>query len=138
MSKLQPYEHKVQYYETDQMGIVHHSNYIRWFEEARIDIMRQAGIVYKDMETAGIMIPVLEVQAQYHTMTYFDDIVEIYVTMGKYNGIVMNISYEIKNKETGELHCSGTSKHCFLDKSARPVSLKRKIPEFHEKFESMA
>ena len=46
MSMMKPYRHKVQYYETDQMGIVHHSNYIRWFEEGRIDLMEQMGLGY--------------------------------------------------------------------------------------------
>ena len=50
------YTHRVQYYETDQMGIVHHSNYIRWFEEARIDWMRHCGISYREMEKQGIRI----------------------------------------------------------------------------------
>lgn len=51
--KVKPYEHHVKYYETDQMGIVHHSNYIRWMEEARMDLMEQMGTAYKMMEEAG-------------------------------------------------------------------------------------
>ena len=57
--KLKAYEHQTQYYETDQMGVIHHSNYIRWFEEARIDLMRQMGIGYEEMEAQGIISPVL-------------------------------------------------------------------------------
>ncbi len=53
--KLHTYEHRTQYYETDQMGIIHHSNYIRWFEEARTDLMRQMGIGYDEMEGQGII-----------------------------------------------------------------------------------
>ena len=56
--KLHTYEHRTQYYETDQMGIIHHSNYIRWFEEARTDLMRQMGIGYDEMEGQGIISPV--------------------------------------------------------------------------------
>lgn len=56
------YTHRVQYYETDKMGIVHHSNYIRWFEEARIDWMRHCGISYREMEKQGIIVPVLELK----------------------------------------------------------------------------
>lgn len=59
--KLHTYEHRTQYYETDQMGIIHHSNYIRWFEEARTDLMRQMGIGYDEMEGQGIISPVLSV-----------------------------------------------------------------------------
>ena len=65
---IQPYRHQAQYYETDQMGIVHHSNYIRWMEEARIDFMKQAGLSYRKMEALEIIIPVLEVQCVYHSM----------------------------------------------------------------------
>ena len=68
-----PYEHKVHYYETDQMGIAHHSNYIRWFEEARVDFMEQGGFSYKELESRGIISPVLEVNAKYKSMCYFGD-----------------------------------------------------------------
>ena len=62
-----PYDHKVQYYETDGMGIVHHSNYIRWFEEARVDLLEQLGFGYDRIEEAGYSGPVLEVSCQYKT-----------------------------------------------------------------------
>ena len=66
-----PYEHKVQYYETDGMGIVHHSNYIRWFEEARVDLLEQLGFGYDRIEAEGYSGPVLEVACQYKTMSRF-------------------------------------------------------------------
>ena len=56
---MEAYTHKVLYYETDQMGIVNHSNYIRWFEEARTDFMEQLGMGYAEMEKEGIVSPVL-------------------------------------------------------------------------------
>ena len=59
------YIHKVQNYETDQMGIVHHSNYIRWFEEARTAYLEEAGAGYKGMEEAGIISPVVSVACRY-------------------------------------------------------------------------
>lgn len=59
------YCHKVQYYETDQMKVVHHSNYIRWFEEARTDYMSQVGVPYAEVERAGIIIPVVDVSCKY-------------------------------------------------------------------------
>ena len=60
MIDIKNYGRKIQYYETDRMGIVHHSNYIRWMEEARIDALAQIGIPYDKIEAAGILIPVLE------------------------------------------------------------------------------
>ena len=57
--KLRPYSRRVYYYETDKMGIVHHSNYIRWFEEARVDLIEQAGLPFQLVEEEGLMTPVL-------------------------------------------------------------------------------
>lgn len=62
------YEHVVQYYETDRMGCVHHSNYIRWFEEARTWLMAEGGFGYDRMEALGVMSPVLKAEAEYRTM----------------------------------------------------------------------
>jgi len=127
------YEHKVQYYETDQMGIVHHSNYIRWFEEARVDVLDQAGIGYKKMEEEGIISPVLEVQATYKTMTHFGETVQVSMTIPKYNGVILEIKYEVKDKETKETRCTGYSRHCFLDRQGKPISLKKKYSEIDQK-----
>ena len=73
--KIRPYEHHAKYYETDQMGIIHHSNYIKWMEEARMDLMDQIGLSYKQMEEMEIISPVLSVSCEYHSMVHFDDTV---------------------------------------------------------------
>ena len=75
--KIRPYEHHAKYYETDQMGIIHHSNYIKWMEEARMDLMEQIGLSYKQMEEMEIISPVLSVSCEYHSMVHFDDTVVI-------------------------------------------------------------
>ena len=62
---MEPYVHKVQYYETDKMGIVHHSNYIRWMEEARIDFLERMGWPYDRLENEGIISPVIGVDCKY-------------------------------------------------------------------------
>ena len=71
--KLRPYEHHAKYYETDQMGIIHHSNYVKWMEEARMDLMDQMGLSYKQMEEMEIISPVLSIAVEYHSMVHFDD-----------------------------------------------------------------
>lgn len=126
---INTYEHKTQYYETDQMGIIHHSNYIRWFEEARIDMMEQIGMGYEIMEMQGIISPVLEVHSEYKSMTHFGDTVLIYCNLKEYNGIRMTLEYTIVDKETGQLRCVGQTKHCFLTRDGKPVSLKRNYLE---------
>lgn len=128
---LKPYEHKVQYYETDQMSIVHHSNYIRWFEEARTDFMEQMGIGFDKMEEQGIISPVLSVEADYLRMVHFGETVTIEAYIKEYNGIKLTVGYEIFSDRTDMVHCRGTSKHCFINREGRPLSLKQACIELH-------
>ena len=129
------YRRKVFYYETDQMGIVHHSNYIRWFESARIWYMHQVGADYREMEEMGILSPVLEVSCTYRSMVHFDDVVEVVPKIEKYNGIRMELSYQILDRQAGEVRAVGRSSHCFLDREGRVCSLKKACPAYHEAFE---
>ena len=78
---MTPYIHKVQYYETDKMGITHHSNYIRWMEEARVDYLEQIGWAYDRLEQEGIMSPVLSVECRYKESTTYPDEIEINVML---------------------------------------------------------
>lgn len=125
-----PYYHRANYYETDQMAIVHHSNYIRWFEEARLDWLEQSGIPYDAMEARGIIIPVIGVSAQYKTMTRFKETVRIELTLEQYNGVRFSASYRVYNNETNELRCTGTSQHCFLNRDYQPIVLKKVAPDY--------
>lgn len=133
--EITPYKHTVQYYETDQMSVVHHSNYIRWFEEARIDAFEKIGLGYKHMEEIGIISPVVGVSAKYKTMAKFYDTVEVELKFVKYTGIRLYIEYNIKDSVTGEVRCTGESEHCFIDRDGKIISLKRSYPEIHEKMQ---
>lgn len=135
--KSHSYQHKVQYYETDQMGMVHHSNYIRWFEEARIDFLEAVGLPYEAMEEAGIAIPVLSVQCQYKTRTHFAEVVTVEVGMKEYNGLRMQMTYVVTGPD-GTVRCTGESGHCFVNQKGRPTSLKKANPEWHAKIEQIA
>ncbi len=135
---MQICEHKVQYYETDQMKVVHHSNYIRWFEECRIEMMEQGGLGYEKMEAEGIICPVMSVSCRYEAMTKFGEVVQIIPTVEKFNGIRLVISYEVREKETGELRCTGESSHCFLNGKGRPVNLRKTSPSFYTMFSELA
>ena len=135
--KIRPYEHHAKYYETDQMGIIHHSNYIRWMEEARLDLMEQLGFPYKQMEEMEIISPVLSISVEYHSMVHFDETVVIETKLVKYNGIKMEVEYIMRDKETGELRTTARSSHCFLNRAGKPISLKRTYPELDTKFFEM-
>ena len=132
--KLKPYEHHAKYYETDQMGIIHHSNYVKWMEEARMDLMEQIGLSYKAMEEMEIISPVLSIEVEYRSMVHFDDTVVIQCKLVQYNGIKMEVEYVMTDKETGEVRTTARSSHCFLNRSGRPISLKRTYPEIDTKF----
>ena len=135
--KVRPYEHHAKYYETDQMGIIHHSNYVKWMEEARMDLMEQIGLSYKQMEAMEIISPVLSISVEYHSMVHFDDTVVIQTKLVKYNGVNMELEYVMTDKETGELRTTAKSSHCFLNRSGKPISLKRAYPELDTKFFEM-
>ena len=135
--RIRPYEHHAKYYETDQMGIIHHSNYIKWMEEARMDFMDQIGLNYKQMEAMEIISPVLSVNVNYRSMVHFDDVVVIETKIKKYTGIKLEVEYSMYDKETGELRTTATSSHCFLNRAGKPISLKRSYPELDTKFFEM-
>lgn len=128
------FRRKVKYYETDRMGIVHHSNYVRWLEEARIDLLEQAGLPYSRMEAEGILIPVLGVSCKYQHPARFDETVCIESQITVYNGLRFSVAYTVKNAETRVLCCTGSSEHCFTTPELRPVRLSRARPEWDAVF----
>ena len=135
--QTRPYIRQANYYETDQMGVVHHSNYIRWFEEARIDFFRQNGIDYREMENRGIIIPVAEIQCSYKLSVRFDDVMEIHLVMDKYNGVRMCFRYEVRFQKDGLLAASGHSTHCFIGKDGKPFALQRANEALHSQIKRL-
>lgn len=125
------HEHKAQYYETDQMGIIHHSNYVRWFEESRVNLMEKLGLGYDVTEEKGIISPVLAIECDFKSMTHFNDLVEIIPMVTEYTGIKLTVSYVVRDKKSMEIRCTGSSKHCFMSKENKIISLKRTFPELH-------
>ena len=134
MKKFKPFYRKANYYETDKMGIIHHSNYIRWFEEARLDFLEQAGFPYGRMEEIGLQIPVLSVSCQYKTAVRFNDTVCIKMRIEEFNGFKFTITYTVTNEQTGELHATGETSHFFVDGNLRPVRTKNKYPDIYNVF----
>jgi len=129
-----PYEHKVQYYETDAMQIVHHSNYIRWFEEARIAYLEQANFGYDKIEARGLLIPVLSASCEYKQSVRFGETVIIITKIKNFNGLKFQIEYEVYSQDRSILHASGSTSHCFLNTSFQPVRLKKEAPDLYEYF----
>lgn len=128
--QLIPYRHRVQYYETDCMQVVHHSNYIRFFEEARVDYLAQIGADYPALERAGYIAPVLSVSADFKRMTAYGEELYVLVKLTEYKGVRFFFSYQVIDAATHTLRATGESSHCFL-KDGAPVNLKKDLPEAH-------
>lgn len=131
------YERKMNYYETDRMGIIHHSNYIRFLEESRCYWLEQMGMPFESLEEVGITIPVLGVNVDYKHHVTFGDTILINVFTKEYTGVRMTIGYNVTEKETGKVILTGETKHCFTNRELKPINLKKVNPEFSAKFELM-
>lgn len=127
---MSTYIHKVNYYETDKMGITHHSNYIRFMEEARMNFLSETGYPMNRFEAEGIASPVVSVSCEYKHPTTYGDEIEIEVTLTRYNGVKLTLSYIMKNIKTGVTVAVASSSHCFIDENGRPIAVKKYFPDF--------
>ena len=128
---MEPYKHIVQYYETDRMGITHHSNYVRWMEEARVDFLNKIGWGYEKLEAEGIYSPVTAIECKYRSSTTFADEVIVEVSISEFKGVVLKFRYRMLNK-TGQLVFEGHSEHCFLNYDGKVIRLRKDHPELHD------
>ena len=120
--------HKVQYYETDKMGVTHHSNYVRFMEEARIAFMEDIGFGYDKMEEEGIISPVVSIKCDYKRNTSFPDIIEIEVSVVKATPVRLVIGYHMT---VGDITvCTAESTHCFLSPEGNILNISTALPEF--------
>lgn len=131
------FERTVNYYETDKMGVVHHSNYIRYMEEARCSWLNSIDMPFAVLEENNITIPVLGVNCDYKYHATFGDTILIRVYMKEYNGVRMTVGYEMKGKETGKIFLTGETRHCLTNKELRPINLKKHAPQFSDKFQKL-
>ena len=113
------------------MGFVHHSNYIRWFEEARSDFFDKIGAPYAMTESMGIISPVLSISCDYKKSCYYWEEVIIETTLERMGNVKFFVSYKVFS-ENGELRAEGTTSHCFLNSEGQVISLKRVNPELFE------
>jgi acyl-CoA thioester hydrolase len=109
----------VRYAETDMMGIVYHANYLPWFEVARTELLREQGFPYRQLETDGFRIPVLEVAAKYRRPALYDDTLTIVAIIREKPLLRIRIEYEVLRGT--ELLATGQSTHAFCDLHGRPT-----------------
>lgn len=124
--QFSPYHRNTFYYETDQMGIIHHANYIRWMEEARLTFLQQAGLPYENMERIGIIMPVTGVSCQYRHSVRFPETIRIVTRLVSFNGVRAAFRYEIFSGQEQSPAASAESSHCFVDRESRmPVNMNK-------------
>lgn len=131
------YERKINYYETDRMGVVHHSNYIRYMEEARTAWLESIKMPFSVLEENNITIPVLGVSCEYKHHVTFEDTIVINLSIKEYNGVRMTVGYNMKDLKTGVTVLTGETKHCFTNKDLRPINLKKINKEFSDNFANL-
>ena len=128
---MKPYMHKVQYYETDMMGVVHHANYLHWMEEARIDFMDQLGFPYAAMEAENVVSPVTSVKVDYKRSSTFGQEIRIDTEVASFNGVTLTIRYFMTDP-AGATVCEAKSEQVFLHRQGGFVRMKREMPAFYE------
>ena len=131
------YKREINYYETDKMGVVHHSNYIRFLEEARCKWLKELGISMEYMEEIGYTIPTLEVNCKYLKHVTSGDIIIIRPIVTEYNGVRMTVTYEVIENNTGKEVIKAWTKHCFTNNELRSVNMKKNNIEIHKIFEGL-
>lgn len=131
------YQHFVQYYETDKMGVTHHSNYIRFMEEARLDFFKKIGFDYLEFEKMGVISPVIGLNnIRFKRPTTVGDTIDVEVSVKAYNSIVLTVHYVMKVKDIVVLE--GDSDHCFLNKEGKMLPLgEKKYPELDKKLKEL-
>lgn len=109
----------VRYAETDMMGVVYHGNYLPWFEVGRTTLLKEMGIVYRQLEADGFRLPVLEVAVKYFRPALYDDTITIVTTLREKPLLRIRLDYEVRRGE--ELLATGSTVHAFIDREGKPV-----------------
>jgi acyl-CoA thioester hydrolase len=110
---------KVRYAETDKMGLVHHQNYITYFELSRVDMLDVLGVPYRVLEEKGFFLPVIEVMVRYIQSNTFDDQLTIHCIMEEMPKVKIKLRYEVYRGDI--LTNTGYSLHGFIDSTGKPT-----------------
>lgn len=122
---------RVRYAETDQMGVVYYGNYFTWFEVGRVELCRQFGFTYKQMEIEDdCLLVVAEASCRYKRPARYDDLLTVRARVVQSQRRTLRFGYEIIHQESGELIATGETVHVVCDRQGRPKS----IPEKYQKY----
>jgi acyl-CoA thioester hydrolase len=116
-------EFRVRYAETDQMGVVYHTNYLIWCEMGRTDFIRARGMSYAEMERAGIGLAVSELSARFHAAARYDDMIRVRTTLADLKSRAITFDYLITRAETETRLVTARTALVSLDSAGRPIAL---------------
>lgn len=114
---------RVRFVETDMMGVVHHANYLRWFEMGRVAYLRKCGIALSELMAAGVLFPLTEVEASFRNSCTFDDEFELEVRMSAFNKAKMDFAYRVIRLRDGAVAAVGRTRNVFTDREGRVTRL---------------
>lgn len=124
-------EVRVIYADTDAMSVVYHSNYLKWFEVGRTELLRSIGYPYVRLEKEGFMLPVTECGCKYIHPARYDDVLEITTVISEVKAATIILEYEIRRKGERQLLVTGFTKHAVIDKCFKPVRLQKVAPDLY-------
>jgi acyl-CoA thioester hydrolase len=119
------------YCETDQMGIIHHSNYPKWFEAGRTDFFKKLGVRYSKIEEEGILLPLIDLKCSFRSPARYEDEILVRTKPVEMSCVRLSFSYEVFKKDEMSLLASGETSHAWTDKSLKPLNLEKKMPELY-------
>lgn len=122
----------VRYSETDRMGIVHHSRYYPWFECGRTDFTKKIGLTYSQMEEIGVLMPLIESSAKYMEGARYEDELVVETTLCSMGAVRCRFAYRVIRIRDGKLLATGNTSHAFVDRSFKPINLKKKYPDLFQ------
>ncbi len=120
---------RVRYAETDQMGVVYHGNYFAWFEVGRVELLRQVGWSYKDLETDGISLPVIEATCQYRHPARYDDELEVRTIGQLATPLKVEFRYELVRLADERVLATARTLHVPVNRDGRPCRLPAALRE---------
>lgn len=124
---------RVRFVETDLMGVVHHSNYLRWFEMARVEYLRAANVMLPDLLAAGIVFPIMDVACQYKQSAHFDDQIRVDAELVDFSRVKLCFAYKVWREPDNVLLAEGKTKNAFTDMKGRII----RLPQiYHDRIEA--
>lgn len=119
------------YSETDQMGIIHHSNYAVWFEAGRTDFLKKAGISNKEIKEQGVLLPLYEMNCKFKSPARYEDEIIVKTKLEHIGKVRIVFSYQVLNAKDGSVLTTGETKHAWTNKSLKPVNAQLLIPDIY-------